>query len=315
MQAETQTQSTTYGLEIFAAEGLILFPDWAELQIKPLSFWKGGLNWCEENCSSGACVLAAGWRNKSHLYQRGNVLNFIFWFLPPSLGHAASGPPSVGTSSHGGWPGPALEGCKSLGWIFAPTVWLRGEGLSWERFSDGKSFLLCPCVPQEGSDFSCHHCSQSSLAGQVRAWLELWLCYLSFKLKSPCWVPFLKALFASKNFSVCFQKFTRITGGRKKERREKDVNSYISSKMKNPSWSWSGPELLACGMVLSDRAFLLLGTGGKWKCWVWNPAAAEYLCLSMQIVTMPGEVPQKLGCSSWLWMLSVVLAWICKREL
>lgn len=150
-------QSTTYGLKIFAAEGLFFFSDWTELQIKALSFLKGGLNWCEKTCSSGACILAAGWRNKLCTYEKeGMYWTFFFPISAPiSVTH-------LWYHRHH----PVVHG-QGQAWKGA---WLSGEGFSWGKVFRGKILpAVSLCVTQEVCDFSCQH--WSSLAAQVRAWL------------------------------------------------------------------------------------------------------------------------------------------------
>lgn len=140
------------------------------------------------------------------------------------------GHPLTETSSHRGWSGPGVEGCKTLGiHIFSPAAWLPAER-AWigERSSEVESFLPCPCVSRRRSLTSAVSLeAQSSLAIQGKEpGCELRLCYLGFtlllgwlseggqNLRGRCpsckdWLPF---LFASK-------KVKWITGRRKKERR------------------------------------------------------------------------------------------------
>lgn len=123
--------------------------------------------------------------------RKGNLFNFFFFIIISAAVSVTcsiwyQGHPLTETSAHCGQSGPGVAGCKSLGIdTFAPTAWLTAER-AWigDRSSEGKSFILCPCVSHRRTVTSAASLeAQSSLAMQVKEpGCELWLCYLSFML-------------------------------------------------------------------------------------------------------------------------------------
>lgn len=260
-------------------------------------------------------------RNNSHMCEKGGM-QFLSHFCS-LLWHAGSSIRATLSQRHlpiaGGqgqaWKGANAWGCTSL----LPQHSLQVERASTgEGPSEGKCFLMCPRVSRRRSmtwpgsleaqsflgDSSegarrlavtrvvpCRRADRRArdTAGTVRAGIT----------RSPS----LRAPAVLAPFSVCLQKVRWITGGRKKERRERRKQLPMSkSKTKKITWSWNNSEWSSwwpvgwcCLTCLLFCCGLALGLGVKGRSWMWNPAAVEYFCFAMQIVTVRTEGEEEFG--------------------